>query len=214
MDEGLLRWLRSRGVESVVDVGCGTGGMVRRARELGFRALGVEGDAGVPKECEEVVIHDFADDRLPGSVDREWDCLYTCEVLEHIPEDFFDRTVSQIVRRSAMVVMTCAPPGWGGFNHVNEQGHEYWVRRMDGLGFRYDAALTRECRSRSTMNAHRPPRKQFVKHRALVFVPKAPGEELVSCTEETDGSFVAHNPSGAYFRRRIPVATYSRADVQ
>lgn len=208
LDEGVLQWLVGRGTKTFIDVGCGTGGMVNAAKLLGMNALGIEGDSSVQKECEDVIIHDLDNDIIPENVKREWDCMYTCEVLEHISPDIFDRTVSQIVERSKMIVMTCAPPGWGGFHHVNEQEHRYWIEKFDKLGYRYDYDLTVECRNRSTMNLHRNVRKQFMKHRGLVFVRKSGEEKIASYRENVDKTFMATKPSGTYYRK-TPVVAYA-----
>jgi 2-polyprenyl-3-methyl-5-hydroxy-6-metoxy-1,4-benzoquinol methylase len=44
LDEGALTWLKQLGHTSFLDIGCGPGGMVELAEQLGFKVLGVDGD--------------------------------------------------------------------------------------------------------------------------------------------------------------------------
>ncbi len=62
VDEGVLDCLiAERGVASVLDVGCGPGGMLDLARRRGLRALGVDGDPSVvcPQPAGGVRLHDY-----------------------------------------------------------------------------------------------------------------------------------------------------------
>jgi ribosomal protein L11 methylase PrmA len=45
IDGGALRYVKKKfDIKSMIDVGCGSGGMVELAEELGMPALGVDGD--------------------------------------------------------------------------------------------------------------------------------------------------------------------------
>ena len=206
VDAGLLRWISGvTGGGSFLDVGCGAGTMVRMAEDMGeFRTcLGVEGDRAIPKSTASVMIHDFAAPIPRGSpADEEWDVAYSCEFLEHVDERWMTDNVMPLFRRARMVVMTAAPPNWGGYHHVNERDHEYWIGVFNRHGMKHCPELSREARKASTMNAHRP-KKRFVKHRALVFVPMEGGEPVEPYAEEEIPELHARLPARGNKRARV-----------
>ena len=70
------------------------------------------------------------------------------------------------------VILTAAPPFWGGKNHVNEQTEFYWIDIFENYGFELDKENTKKIREVSITemnNEVRKPRQQFVKIRGLVF---------------------------------------------
>lgn len=172
IDVGVLRYFRdAHGCDSFLDVGCGTGEMVSVAKEMGYSlAMGIEGDTGVVKDPSSVIIHDF--NVSPVCLPFQADLVYSCEFLEHIREEVFLRNASNAFKGAKFVVMTAAPVGWTGKNHLNEQNHEYWIRAFNRIGYEHSPELTRAVRDASTMNIERPMAKRFMKHRGLVFVPR------------------------------------------
>ena len=50
------------------------------------------------------------------------------------------------------MVITHAPPGWGGFHHVNEQYKPYWINKLEEYGLMYNEEYTKELRNVTTMN--------------------------------------------------------------
>nr|WRJ69883.1 methyltransferase [Oceanusvirus sp.] len=190
LDEGLLRWCLAKGGRSFLDVGCGTGEMVAAAEKEGFeRVAGIEGDTEVAKCHGAISAADFSvDAELPADIrfPDGWDVVYSCEFLEHITEpDFLERASAAFRLANKMIVITAAPPGWGGHHHVNENTHEYWVRMFNKIGYEHDPELTREARAASTMNSHRHARKRFFRHRGLVFVPANPETPISEQYRET-----------------------------
>ena len=59
-------------------------------------------------------------------------------------KNFFVDLLSSL---SDHVVMTAAPPGQGGTDHVNEQPNSYWIEKFRKRGFRYDETLTQRTRT-------------------------------------------------------------------
>lgn len=163
IDGGALRLLKNKfDLKSMIDVGCGSGGMVQLALDLGIDAIGVDGDWSFERDVP-FSLHDYE----KGSFvpDREFDLCYSCEFVEHVWEkyrqNFFDTFKS-----AKYLLITHAPPGQGGHHHVNEQPAEYWIDALNQDGWEYDETTTMEVRKASTM------RMFFMRENGLFFVRK------------------------------------------
>ncbi|AUF82583.1 methyltransferase [Tetraselmis virus 1] len=173
LDIGVLKWIKSMNMNSFLDVGCGTGEMIIAADKEGLSSWGIDGDTEVKRNTDKVTIVDFSKESIPDTLMKNsWDVIYSTEFLEHITEKDFDERCSSVFKRAKqMIIITAAPIGWGGHHHVNENTHEYWLKKFNELGYEHDIVLTKMLRESSTMNTNRKKQKQFMKHRGLVFVP-------------------------------------------
>lgn len=119
--------------DRVVDFGCGIGGWLAAAQELGAKEIrGFEGpwilqaDTVVPKEC--IQIANLAEETF--DLGKRYDLALTIEVAEHLPETAADGFVKTLVSASDRVLFSAALPGQGGLGHVNEQPLAYWVEKF------------------------------------------------------------------------------------
>ena len=72
-----------------------------------------------------------------------YDWVMCLEVLEHIPAQFEDVAVFNIATHARKgLLISWAPPGQGGYHHVNERGHAYVEQRFGAYCFSKDANLT------------------------------------------------------------------------
>ena len=116
-------------VESVVDVGCGTGVWLSVLKEMGVKTIqGYDGNwvlgAGalaIPRECFSAV-----DLNKSIEVDRRFDLAISMEVAEHLAPENSAAFVHSLTRLSDIVLFSAAVPGQGGTNHINEQWPSYW----------------------------------------------------------------------------------------
>jgi SAM-dependent methyltransferase len=158
------RW----GVKSMLDIGCGTGGQVIEGQKLGIDSYGVDGSKDIPntKNFQQV------DYRVKASsFDREFDLGWSVEFVEHVEEKCIPIFMKDF-QKCKRVILTAAPPFWGGKNHVNEQSEIYWIHKFQEHGFSLNFEETFRVRNVSVtlMNGEvRPVRQQFVKIRGLVF---------------------------------------------
>jgi SAM-dependent methyltransferase len=141
--------MREAAPRRVLDVGCGTGAMLAEFAAAGCTVRGLEyADAAIAR-CRargiEVTKFDIEHDSLDD--DTAWDVAISMEVAEHLPEKIADPYVDLLCARAPVVVMTAAPPGQGGTDHVNEQPPEYWIAKCAARGFDHDAALTARLRA-------------------------------------------------------------------
>lgn len=140
MAETLMQiWAPAR----VVDVGCGTGAL---AAEMTSRGVSVEGleyaDAAIAI-CRDrgISVRKF-DIETQDPLDLVADLVVSFEVAEHLPEKVADRYVALMCAMADHVVISAAPPGQGGTDHVNEQPPEYWIGKFAAYGLVFDEERT------------------------------------------------------------------------
>ena len=168
LDHGALDWaIEKWAPKTMLDIGCGPGGMVELANQRGLDAMGVDGDHTLKRYDEsKFTIHDFTKGPVPDQ--PKYDLGWSVEFLEHVYEEFMPHYM-QSFQNCKVVIATYAPPGWPGHHHVNCQKEVYWYEKFAEYGLDFDADLTAELRQISTMNINRH-RSAFVKNRGLIFI--------------------------------------------
>jgi SAM-dependent methyltransferase len=132
---------------SVIDVGCGTGVLLARLRQIGLEVKGLEySDAGIARCRERGVEVEKFDLESEEAIQGSWDVTVSFEVAEHLPESMAENYVRVISQFSPVVIMSAATAGQGGKDHVNEQPHEYWIKKMLWRGFDYDGQTSHQVR--------------------------------------------------------------------
>lgn len=129
---------------SVVDLGCGCGIYLREFQSLGAEIAGYDGS---PAALEESLVGDrlkIADLSQPFFPDKRYDLCLCFEVAEHLPEESSDTLVDSLVRCSDTIIFTAAIPGQGpeSIGHINEQPHEYWIKKFQARGLEWQADLS------------------------------------------------------------------------
>ena len=126
----------------VVDVGCGTGALAAAFQARGVAVTGLEyadaalamcHDRGVDARKFDIETAGSAPADLRGS-----DLVVSFEVAEHLPASIADDYVRLMSQMADHVVISAAPPGQGGTDHVNEQPKSYWVEKFAAHGMRLD----------------------------------------------------------------------------
>ena len=129
--------------KSVVDIGCAIGDLVKGFLDLGLDAWGIEGST-VAKQylvapLERIVFTDIRFTSKQEAMDRQFDVVLCLEVLEHIEKRYEDH-ILQFLSELAddWIIVSAAPPGCLGTNHVNLNTAQYWIDRFIQLGFVQD----------------------------------------------------------------------------
>jgi len=169
-DEGTLRWaINALGIQSMLDIGCGPGGMVELANNLGVHAHGLDGDYTLKRyDDTKFTIHDFTNG--PAPISDNFDLAWSVEFVEHVYEKYIPNYVAAM-QKCKFLIMTYAPVGHGGHHHVNENTQEYWIDTMSQYGFKYFKDATNQMRNHSTMGSTNKERKKFgfLKKTGLLF---------------------------------------------
>jgi SAM-dependent methyltransferase len=137
MDEATLDYLIARfDVRSMLDVGCGPGGMVGAAKRRNLIALGVDGD---PNAYIGAAVHDYTQGPW-----QTWpvDLIWSTEFVEHVEQQYEENYLTTF-DGGRVLFLTAAPPGFPGWHHVNCQPPEYWIARLATHGWVLDEEATR-----------------------------------------------------------------------
>lgn len=153
-DALLLDYLVARyGVRSLIDVGCGPGGILDLCEQRGIEARGIDGDPALP-DRRDLIRHDYTTGPLrleyhrrlgrpqnwhvrpmpatdePPTIDLCW-CV---EFVEHVAAAYMPNFLATF-RCARVLLLSHAVPGQGGWHHVNEQPPEYWAEVLRGQGW-------------------------------------------------------------------------------
>lgn len=140
----VVQWLRPK---SVVDIGCGEGAWLSAFAAAGCGVVGIDGPHVDPARLlvprAAFVAHDLEEPlgSLLGS--ERFDLALSLEVAEHLSPARADSFIDDVAALSDRVLFSAAVPGQGGYGHVNEQPHEYWVRRFEDRGYAASTVLRR-----------------------------------------------------------------------
>ena len=163
LDDGALSYLVEKlGIKSMLDIGCGPGGMVELALDKGLAVWGVDGDDKVErsdKAKERIAIHDFATGPYKTDV---FDLAWSVEFVEHVDKEYMPNFL-ETFKSCKYVAMTHALPGQPGHHHVNCMPIEYWCGAMEAIGFKLLVDETNEMRKASTM------RERYIRQQGYVF---------------------------------------------
>lgn len=120
--------------KSVIDLGCNVGWWLYWFMLAGVKdVLGVDGDNMKSSMSEgNFKAHDLT---VPLHLNRKYDLLLCLEVAEHLQEQYADTLLQSCVQHSDIIFWSAATPGQGGYHHVNEQPHEYWIDKFAAHGY-------------------------------------------------------------------------------
>lgn len=142
IDEPVLDYLIARyGVTSMLDVGCGPGGMIQAARGRHLWARGIDGDWSVAREG--IAIHDYTEGPFAWPFDwpESLDLIWCVEFVEHVEAAYQDNYLATF-DAGRVLFLTAAYPGQGGHHHVNEQPERYWIELLTSRGWVEDVEAT------------------------------------------------------------------------
>lgn len=135
IDKGCLElFKRELGIQSVLDVGSGTGGMREVCEGLDLAWTGIDGDPYV----DSTITHDYVNGKSP--VEGKFDLGWCCGVAEHIEEKYLHNFMADL-DKCKYVAFFPAGPGYEGYHHVNLKNKAWWSAVFEGYGFERDIQM-------------------------------------------------------------------------
>lgn len=123
------------GITSILDVGCGEGHAVKWFLDRHISAVGLDGLTINVEKCPNTCFeHDLAIE--PYIAPAQFDLVWCCEVVEHIEEKYLDNLLKTLANGN-YIAITAAQPGQEGWHHVNCQPRQYWIDKLDAMGYQY-----------------------------------------------------------------------------
>lgn len=150
LDESSFQYIIDKyKVKTMIDVGCGPGGMIRHAKRLGVSAKGIDGDFTLDFGELDVVIQDFT--KGSHAYQESFDLAWSVEFVEHVPEEFVSNYMP-IFQKAKYVLMTHAPEDAYNKYHFNLKPSTYWIELFEENGFKFLQKETKHIRSISSMS--------------------------------------------------------------
>ena len=135
--------------EKIIDIGCGKGDYLNLFYKNGLSCIGYE---GTPNIKEISSYQDIRQADLSKEINLERGCVLCLEVAEHIPKEYEDVFIRNIVGASTgSIIISWAVVGQGGHGHVNEQNSEYVISKFAEHGFLYNEDTSNILREKSSL---------------------------------------------------------------
>ena len=143
-DRGALRYMRNNfGVDTMVDIGCGTKNQVKTALAIGYsEAIGIDGD----EKVEPDIVSDFNDGLL--KLDKNYDLAWCVEVLPYIHQRKI-RNLKPALEKCKYLIATATV--WSNREYPNGNKRQWYIDRFESWGFKYDDDLYKEVVEHSLM---------------------------------------------------------------
>lgn len=120
--------------EKVLDVACGHGYLVKRLRESGIKAIGMDFSEHAGKEIQEWFVQHDARKPFPFE-DKEFDVVVSTGFFEHLEEQDIDRVKEEMQRVGTIVI---AEIGFKqervtGHTHLTLKDRNWWKEKLQGV---------------------------------------------------------------------------------
>lgn len=148
----ILKILKARKADTLVDFGCGTGEYARFFRR---HNLVVEAYDGNPY-TEQLTggIGQVKDLSQRFNLLKQFKCVMSLEVGEHIPAEFEQAFLDNLIKHGTedgIIILSWAVPKQDGDGHVNCQTNDYIMQQMQDRGYYLDNTLTNQLRKAASL---------------------------------------------------------------
>eukprot|EP00563_Minutocellus_polymorphus_P004704 CAMPEP_0181035664 /NCGR_PEP_ID=MMETSP1070-20121207/8442_1 /TAXON_ID=265543 /ORGANISM="Minutocellus polymorphus, Strain NH13" /LENGTH=371 /DNA_ID=CAMNT_0023113235 /DNA_START=151 /DNA_END=1266 /DNA_ORIENTATION=+ len=166
INPGLFKYMiTDLGVKTFLDIGCGRGFSTSWFHFHGCDVFCAEGShdawerSVLPDKEHQMVLHDFS--RGPWWPEKTYDVAWSVEFLEHVNVNYHYNYVTAF-RKAALIFVTASKGH--GWHHVEVHSNEWWIRKYESYGFKYDAELTEKAKAiaRSTKKDYKGPHGQYL----------------------------------------------------
>lgn len=119
-------------IKSIIDIGAGVG---QWGKDLSVPYTAV--DFQIPGDM--LLVENYIDwditSNIPFPLTDRYDLALCLEVMEHISEQYAEKTIKLLTQLSDKILFSAAIPGQGGICHVNEQWQTYWANLFSKFGY-------------------------------------------------------------------------------
>jgi cyclopropane fatty-acyl-phospholipid synthase-like methyltransferase len=150
--QAILKILKTRKIDTLVDFGCGTGEYARY-----FKRHGIDVDAYDGNPYTEQLtggIGKVLDLSQRFNLLKQFGCVMSLEVGEHIPAEFEQAFLDNLIKHSidkGIIILSWAVPGQDGDGHVNCQTNDYIMQEMQNRGYYLDNLATNKLRKAASL---------------------------------------------------------------
>ena len=144
-DRGALRYMHNQyGVNTMVDIGCGTKSQTKTALSIGYDvATAVDGD----EKVEPDIVADFNKNRV--KLEQDYDLGWCVEVLPYVEEKKL-RNLKPAFERCKYVIATATI--WSNKEYPNNNNRQWYIDKFESWGFEYDDDIYKEIVEHSLMD--------------------------------------------------------------
>lgn len=170
VDNNLLDYfIKKYDIKTMIDIGCGPGGMVDLAIRKGIKSIGIDGDFTLNLPEDRFLIFDYTlgIPTLPENF-KQVDLIWSVEFLEHIKEEYMSNYMDTF-KKGKYICCTAADPSQINKYHFNLKEKDYWIEKFESYGFKYSVEETEKIKEISTMNMHNI-KKSWIKVNGMFFV--------------------------------------------
>ena len=144
----LIPFLKDNKIETLLDLGCGPAFYVSNIINEGISCEAYDGNPNTPELTGGLgKVIDLSENIDLG---KTYDFVLSLEVGEHIPKDYEDIFINNVLKHThKYVLLSWAIKGQGGSGHVNEQSNNYIIDKITSLGFEYENGISTGFRNSS-----------------------------------------------------------------
>jgi len=138
-------------LDSILDMGCGVGSYLEGSILAGCDDIcGIELNYHIAKRyiVKSISSHiKYGDVTKKLNLNREFDCVISFEVAEHIDPLGTDYFIKNLIKYSSKYILfTAAPKGQPGRGHINLRKRSFWIKAIEAKGVVYKKDMVKKFR--------------------------------------------------------------------